>query len=125
MSSITAVLIGFVYGVVLAGMAFVIAGGGHGWCSTLISAVGVILLPLVAIAWVRRRRTTAAIAIAAGVISDIALIFATAREGVEYVKRIFETIPVFVLAWLALWLVWQISVTVALVRGTFTSRPNI
>jgi hypothetical protein len=125
MSSIAAALIGLVYGVVLAGMAFVIAGGGHGWCSTLISAVGLVLLPLVAVAWVRRRRTTAAIVITAGLISDIALIFATAREGVEYVERIFETIPLFVLGWLALWLIWQVAATVALIRGTFTSRPNI
>src|SRR6266404_759448 len=125
MSSIAAASIGLVYGVALAGMAFVIAGGGHGWCSTLISAVGLVLLPLVAVAWVRRSRTTAAIAITLGLISDIALIFATAGEGVEYVERIFETIPLFVLGWLALWLIWQVSVTGALVRGPFTSRPNI
>ncbi|MFZ1217925.1 MAG: hypothetical protein WAO00_01465 [Chthoniobacterales bacterium] len=71
MSSIAAVLIGLVYGVIIAGMAFVIAGGGHGWCSTLISAVGLILLPVVAIAWVRRRRMTAVIALTAGLISDL------------------------------------------------------
>jgi cellulose synthase/poly-beta-1,6-N-acetylglucosamine synthase-like glycosyltransferase len=125
MSTSIAALIGLVYGAVLTGMAFVIAGGGHGWCSTLISAVGLGLLPLGAVAWTRRHRTTAVIAITLGLVSDIALVVATAREGVEYVQRIFETIPLFVLSWLALWLVWQIAVIVALVRGTFASRPSI
>ena len=124
MSTSTAVLTGLVYGAVLSGMAFVIAGGGHGLCSSLISAVGLVLLPLATVALVRRNRTTAAIAITLGLLSDIAMVLATAREGVEYVERILKSIPLFVLSWLALWLVWQSVVIVALGRGTFTSHSN-
>lgn len=33
-------------------------------------------------------------------------------------------IPLFVLSWLTLWLVWQVAVIVALFHGPFTSHPN-
>lgn len=124
MSPSTALLTGLVYGALLSWMAFVIAGGGHGWCSTMFSAIGLVLLPLATIAFARRRRTTAAVAITLALIFDIAMILATVHEGVEYVERVFTTIPLFVLSWLALWLLWQVAVVVALLRGNFTSHPN-
>jgi hypothetical protein len=114
-----------VYGVVVAGMAFIIAGGGHGWTSALISSVGLVLLPALGVAWTRSHRPTVLGVLAAAVTADIALGAATAREGFEYVERVFASFPVFVLGWLLLWLGWQGVVIVGLLRGTFASRPNI
>jgi hypothetical protein len=84
-----------------------------------------ILLPLAAVAWVRRRRALAAAAIVLGSLADVALLVATTREGFEYVERIFATIPALVLFWGALWLLWQIVLLTGLLCGTFSSRSNI
>ena len=125
MTTSSAAFLGLIYGFVVAGLAFVIAGGGHGWCSSLVSAVGLILLPLAAVAWVRRRRAPAVAAIVLGGLADVALLVATAREGYEYVDRIFATIPVLVLCWGVLWFFWQIALLTGLLRGTFVSRPDL
>jgi hypothetical protein len=50
---------------------------------------------------------------------------ATTREGFEYVERIFATIPVLVLFWGALWLLWQVALLTGLLRGTFASPPSV
>src|SRR6476646_2646562 len=88
----SAILIGAVYGLFVAGLAFMIAGGGHGWNSSLISAAGLVLVPLAGFAWARRHRTVAtAVVVAAGLL-DAAIVIATTREGFEYVERIFATV---------------------------------
>ena len=120
-----AVFLGLIYGFVVAGLASVMAGGGHGWCSSLISAGGLILLPLAAVAWVRRRRALAVTGIVFGGLADIAVLVATAREGFDYVERIFAAMPVVVLFWLVLWLLWQIALLTGLLRGTFASPPSV
>ena len=125
MTNAAAASLGLIYGFVVAGLAFIIAGGGHGWVSSLISAVGLVLLPFAIVGWVRRRRRLVMAVLAFGGGADIALVVATTREGFEYVERIFATIPMLVLVWGALWLFWQIALMIGLLRGTFSSRSNI
>lgn len=125
MSTLLAPSLGFAYGFVVAGLSFIIAGGGHGWNSSLISAAGLILLPLAAVACARRHRALAVAAIVPGGLADVALLVATTREGFEYVERTFATIPVLVFLWGALWLLWQIVLLAGLLCGTFASRSNI
>lgn len=125
MSTLSAASLGFVYGFVVTGLAHIITGGGHGWNSSLISAAGLISLPLAAVAWVRRRRALAVAAIVFGGLADVALLVASIREGFEYVERIFTAMPALVLLWGALWLFWQIALLTGLLRGTFSSRSNI
>jgi hypothetical protein len=125
MTTPLAAFLGLIYGFVVTGLSFIIAGGGHGWCSSLISAVGLILLPLAAVARVRRCRALAVAGIVLGGLADIALLVATTREGFEYVERIFATIPVLVLFWGGLWLLWQIALLTGLLRGTFASPPSV
>ena len=124
MATSTAALLALVYAFVVAGMAFIIGGGGHGWVSTLISSVGLVLLPAALIAWARHHRPTAIVAAALAIAADIAMAIATAREGFEYVERVFESFPVLVLAWLLLWLGWQVALMLGLSRGAFTPREN-
>lgn len=125
MTTLSAASLGLVYGFVVAGLAFIIGGGGHGWVSSLISSAGLVLLPLASVAWVRRRRSLAVTTLALGGVVDVALFVATTREGFEYVERIFATIPLLVLAWGALWSFWQIALMIGLLRGTFSSPSNI
>ena len=125
MTTLSAAFLGLIYGVVVAGLAFIIAGGGHGWVSSLISAAGVVLLPLATVAWVRRGRALVGLVLGSGGAADIALLAATIREGFEYVERIFATIPAVVLVWAALWFFWQIALIIGLLRGTFSSPSNI
>ena len=123
--NVAAISLGLIYGFVVAGFAFTIAGGGHGWVSSAISAVGVVLLPFAISAWVRRHRALVMVVLAFGVVTDVALVWATTREGFEYVESIFATMPVLVLAWGALWLFWQIALMIGLLSGAFSSRANI
>jgi hypothetical protein len=125
MRNLAAISLGLIYGFVVAGLAFIIAGGGHGWVSSLISAVALVLLPLAIVAWVRRRRPLAVAVLAFGGAADIALVLATTREGFEYVERIFATIPLLVFAWGTLWFFWQIALMIGLLRGKFSSRSKI
>lgn len=122
---VSAASLAFVYGFLVAGLSFVIAGGGHGWNSSLISATGLILLPLAAVAWVCRRRALVVTVVGLGGLADVVIVVATIREGFEYVERIFATIPVLVLLWGTLWLLWQVALLTGLLRGMFSSGSNI
>jgi len=122
--NLAAALLGVIYSLVVAALAFIIAGGGHGWISSLISAVGLVLLPVALVAWVNRRRGLLGGVLALGGAADVALVVATTREGFEDVERTFATIPMLVLAWGALWSFWQIALMIGLLRGTFSSRPK-
>jgi hypothetical protein len=121
----SAAFFGFIYGFVIACLAFVIAGGGHGWVSSLISAAGLVLLPVATVAWVRRQRALIVAIVALGGVADIALVVASRREGFEYVERTFANIPVLVHGWVALWFFWQVAIIIGLLRGTFSSRSTI
>ena len=123
--TLSAVLVGAAYGLVVSGLAFIIAGGGHGWVSSLLSSAGLLLLPMAGFAWSRRHRIIAVIATAAGALVDAAIVVATTREGFEYVERIFATVPLLVILWAALWICWQVGLIVALFGRTFREHADI
>jgi hypothetical protein len=125
LDTFSAVLVGAFYGVFVAGLAFIIAGGGHGWNSSLLSGAALLLVPLAGFAWSGRRRTVAAALVAAGGFVDVAIVVATAREGFEYVERIFAALPLVVIVWAALWLSWQIGLTLSLFGRAFRRHADI
>jgi hypothetical protein len=96
---------------VAATAALVLAAGGHGWNSTIVSASSILTGPAGAVAWVLQaglaRKQTAAATIAANVLIDLALIVLTVREGLVYVVDTWAHLWPIVLAWAALWLVLQ------------------
>ena len=101
-----AVLLGLLYGCTLTFLAFSLGGGGHGWNSAMISGAGLFLLPAVAVAWVQPDRPTSqriAVAVIVCVaLTDLAILVATAREGIEYVVRVWSVAPLLLLGWLVL-----------------------
>ncbi len=122
--NLAAAFLGVIYGLVVAALAFIMGGGGHGWISSLISAVGVVLLPLALVAWINRWRGLLGVVLALGGAVDVALIGATAREGFEGVERTFAAVPMWLFAWGALWIFWQIALMIGFLRGTFPSCPK-
>jgi hypothetical protein len=121
---VIAIVVGILYGAAISYLAFVIAGGGHGWIATITSGVGLVLLPLVGLAWARRIPVLAAAMLIIAAVSDFFIAIGTVHEGFEYVERSYSAVPVFVLAWATLWFGWQIFLLFALLRGTFTPRAN-
>ena len=106
-------------GVVLAFLAIGLAGAGHGWTSQRISAVGLIAAPLAAAAWLRREemwsRWLAGALLILGMTLDVAIVITTQLEGWQYPVEAWRQVPLWVLAWLSLWVGWQALAGVVLV----------
>jgi hypothetical protein len=114
-----AALVGFLYAVLLACVAFGFVGGRDGWLSSFhISLGGLLLIPFAAVAWAWRRRSMLVAATLIAALADLILLLATLREGFEYVGHSFAAVPLLVIAWVGLWLLWQIVVIMPLLCGT-------
>ena len=111
-----AVSLGLIYGFVTAFLAFAIAGGGDGWISVLISACGLVLVPMASAALVLHVQSVGkimgAVVLALMALADILLIIFTVREGVAYVAKVGAVAPVLVFSWGVLWVGWQIAFVV-------------
>ncbi|WP_165248593.1 hypothetical protein [Paludisphaera soli] len=115
---------GVAYGSFLAASAFVLGGGGHGWCSPILSSIGVFLVPAfgVALAYPPERRRPMIKMIAAVVIlTDLLLVIASWQEGASYIAKVWSTIPRLVVIWAILWASWQLALLAVLVLDA--SRP--
>jgi hypothetical protein len=113
----SAVLLGLAYASVIAFTALNIAGGGDGWNSALISAVGLFLIPLASVARVVSTRRLGAVMNTAvlgfTVLADVCLIIFTIREGLTYVVKVSASAPLLVLCWAMLWLGWQLAFAIS------------
>ena len=91
------------------------AGVGHGWYSAWIGVVSIGLAPASAGAWNSRRRggsaVPALIVLTCGVLADIAVIWATEREGWSYMTSITGVEVI----WWSLFLSWQLLAIAALI----------
>jgi hypothetical protein len=119
--------LGLVYGCLIALIALLLGGAGHGWGSPLISATGVFLLPAfgVAQAFPRQIRATVLMLLAAGMLlTDALLALATWAEGTEYVFKAWAAFPWAVLLWAALWGGWQAALLDVLRRDLLAARSD-
>ena len=114
---------GYAYPVSLLGTS--LGGDGSGWGSAGLSSWGLVLVPLMGVAWVYRRtrggRGLAIFTLVSAVVLDVYIIVATSSEGFDYLGRTWSAIPLFVLGWVILWLAWQI--VLALIVFQRASRP--
>src|SRR5262249_16807061 len=105
-STITSGLLGLCTGLVVATLAVLMAGGGHGWTEGLYSMGAVILVPIAGLAWAYRRRRAGLVwgivAMFRGVLVDW---FLWTYTG--YIDRVHVYMPVVFVAWLLLWVGWQ------------------
>ncbi|KRD38985.1 hypothetical protein ASE43_16810 [Lysobacter sp. Root983] len=105
---------GIALGLLSALLSLMAAGGGHGWNSALpFGLMSLVLYPCVSVAYTNRGPGLGLVLLAVlAVFLDGALVARTLREGVHYMYAVWP----FAVAWLALWLFWQVAVIAALVR---------
>lgn len=112
-----ACLLGLAYAFVTASLALNMAGGGHGWNSAMISASGLLLIPLASIAWTSRvhraGKILAAVVLGGTALADVLLIVFTFREGLDGVERVSAAAPTLVFCWAVFWVGWQIAFAIA------------
>lgn len=117
--AIVLILLGLVYGWVVGVLAIGFTGGGHGWNSASVSAVGAIFVPAFGVALSTRRehRRSALLMISAAMIfADALLVCATRAEGVSYFWKVWSSTPLGVALWAILWIFWQLAVVGVLVH---------
>lgn len=124
------VCLGVAYACVTAVLALDVAAGGHGWNSSIISASGLLLIPLAAATYFARDWGSTKMMMTAvlmlTIVADLCLIVFTVREGLQYVVRSINAAPFLVLCWAGLWTGWQIAFVAGMVvkRGRKeTSSP--
>ena len=115
-----AVSLGFIYACITAFVALNVAGGGHGWNSVMLSACGLLIIPLASAAWARRFRRVGKImggaALGSAALVDVFIVIFTLQEGLEYVVRVSNAAPFLVICWVVLWIGWQIIFVVTVCR---------
>jgi hypothetical protein len=101
-------------GLLIAALAVILAGGGHGWTGALWSGFAVVTIPLGALAWryrdVGAGRTIARAIVAMDVLVDAALFLAMLDDDFRTAWRHLAPI---VLIWAALWIGWQVPPMIA------------
>jgi hypothetical protein len=107
-----AVTSGLMVGLLVAFLAVGISGAGHGWNSAFISAFSVVGAPVSALAWVTRKKRAGVLAALAMLLAalclDLVLWGQTMAEGTRYVRRVWESGPVWLLVWALLFASWQV-----------------
>ncbi|MFZ5528720.1 MAG: hypothetical protein ACOZE7_18855 [Pseudomonadota bacterium] len=100
-------IIGTLLGLASAGIALILAGAGHGWCSA--SIFGLLSLVLSPLAFARlglgrnaQALTSRDLLLMAGLL-DLFLLLLTLYEGTGYFMRVWRD----ALIWLVLWSAWQ------------------
>jgi hypothetical protein len=113
-----AILVGIVYAIVLVYLGIVLAGAGHGWIlAGFVSFASLLLIPFAAVGWASRRLWLGLIVFAIAGLCDL-LLFMTAVGRNSDLARSYTAVPVYVLSWAALWLLWQTALLIWLLRGT-------
>lgn len=107
-------------GLVVAGLAVLMAAGGHGWVAVLLSGTAIVTAPAGVAAWMVRGaphgRTVAMSVVITNLLIDIALLIFTSREGLQSVSETFEHLAAPMILWAVLWLGWQVPPMLALVK---------
>ena len=105
---------------VTAAALFVLAAGGHGWNSSVLSATSLLTGPAGAVAWWKRGvvgKRIAAGAIIVNLLADGLLLVLTAREGAEYLVDTWAHVAPLVLAWAGTWALLQVLPFAAATRS--------
>jgi hypothetical protein len=103
-----AAALGLGYALVIVFLTVFIVEGGHGWNSSVISWLGVVLVPAGAVAWARNSRRGAVAVVALAFAVDVLMVVAALQEGLQYVQRAWNVALPFVVVWLGLWIGWQL-----------------
>lgn len=111
-SAVRAFLLGLCYAAIIAALAALMGGAGHGWSAVSISSVGLALIPSANTArhYLHTnigRFVSFTLLLAAG-IADVLIVKETLAEGLGYVERTISAVPLMFLVWLVLWVGWQL-----------------
>lgn len=121
LSSVGWATAGALVGVATVMMSIGLAGGGHGWTSpVLVSMLSVLAAPVAGVAWSRRGTSHLSFLLASfafAVLLDVALLFLTMNEGVNYLETVVKVVPGRVAAWALLFGSWQVLTLAALWRN--------
>jgi hypothetical protein len=109
-----AAVLGGALGLLSALLSLMTSAGGDGWNSALpFGLLSAALFPLAFMLYATRGGKVGLIVLTTLAIAlDMALIARTFHEGVHHLLAVFP----FSLAWIALWILWQVAVLAALVR---------
>jgi hypothetical protein len=111
--SIGCALLGLLYSLPIGVVAVGLAGGGHGWCSPVVTSItGLFLIPACGVALVgppaRYKRVLSWIVATGMILADLHLVQSTQWEGVQYLSKVWSFAPGVVVLWLVLWVAWQL-----------------
>lgn len=114
-------LLAFLSALLVASFGALVSAAGHGWNAALLSTTALLTIPCAAAAWTLRGkrggRMLAGLVTVANVAIDAALVFLTFRGGTGDFNGVVEHLAIPVVAWLAIWLAWQILGLVAVLPG--------
>lgn len=111
-------------------IALALGGAGHGWTQPFFFSFALwLLLPLTAIRAGNRKsgRSEAAAAnislAALALILDVALVVSTKVSGDEHFENVANLFPPLVMAWIAIWLSWQVPTIWMAITPMETEEP--
>jgi hypothetical protein len=124
--SLLLLLLGLVLGAGGLALGTYLASGNNGWPSALwYSAVGMVAAPVSMLSWTsrrsRRRAVMAGLALIAGVVASMGLLFDLTRE-MSQISFAWSQVPFAVAGWLLIWVSWQAS---ALARLILFKPPKL
>jgi hypothetical protein len=105
-------IVGLVIGLLVASIAVGMCGAGHGWCSACHSVISVACAPIAGVVWeLRRQRWSLSLSlplVAIAIYTDIKILIETRIEGINYLQKMWENSPEWVVLWAVLFASWQL-----------------
>jgi len=117
--SVALIVLGVAVGASGLALGAYLGSGNNGWTNALLySVVGLIGAPATAFAWgsrrSRRRQIVAGLALAAGLITSMAILLETTHE-LSGVGHALSQVPLWVALWIAIWISWQVAALMRLI----------
>lgn len=100
---VSAAFIGLGCGCLIAVLALVLSGMGHGWNSTMYSWWAVLIAPVASVAWSKNSLLFLTLSFVSLLVVDWLMITGTYSEGLGSVNKAFSRVPFAFLLWTALW----------------------
>lgn len=105
---------GFAYAAVTLFLAWGMTGAGEGWMSPCSCILGLAVVPIAAVGIALRAAVAGKILTLVGLAIDGLIFTQSLNEGINYAQRTWRFLPFVMVAWVALWLLWQITALLSL-----------
>lgn len=111
------VFVGIVYAVIILCLGIDLAGASHGWAlASFASFAGLVLIPCAAIGWASRRYWAGIAVLTIAGLCDLLLLVGSLGANSDF-ARSYAAMPLSLVGWVVLWLLWQVALLISLLRG--------